>query len=69
MKKGEYRWSRLVGAYVGPAAFAARGVPPRFLNPGYKPPGKMLRDEPATGTGEEKKDAVAGEGAATADGG
>lgn len=33
LKKGEYRWSRLVGAYVGQGTYAARGVPPRFTNP------------------------------------
>jgi len=33
LKKGEYKWSKLVGAYVGPTTFAARGVPARFSNP------------------------------------
>ena len=33
LKRGEFRWSKLVGAYVGLANYAARGVPPRFLNP------------------------------------
>jgi vacuolar protein sorting-associated protein 72 len=35
LKRGEYKWSKLVGAYVGQGTYAARGVPPRFLN---KPP-------------------------------
>ncbi|KAG9247257.1 YL1 nuclear protein-domain-containing protein [Calycina marina] len=33
LKRGEYKWSKLVGAYVGSAGFAARGVPARFANP------------------------------------
>ena len=30
---GEYRWSKLLGAWVGSGSYAARGVPERFLNP------------------------------------
>ncbi|KAH7396004.1 YL1 nuclear protein-domain-containing protein [Cadophora sp. MPI-SDFR-AT-0126] len=33
LKKSEYKWSRLVGAYVGTATYSARGVPERFRNP------------------------------------
>ncbi|PVH75017.1 YL1-domain-containing protein [Cadophora sp. DSE1049] len=33
LKKSEYKWSRLVGAYVGTASYSARGVPERFRNP------------------------------------
>ncbi|KAL2074032.1 hypothetical protein VTL71DRAFT_7810 [Oculimacula yallundae] len=33
LKRSEYKWSRLVGAYVGTAAYSARGVPERFRNP------------------------------------
>ena len=32
LKNGEYRWSKLVGAYVGQGTYAARGVPPRFMS-------------------------------------
>jgi vacuolar protein sorting-associated protein 72 len=32
LKRGDYKWSKLVGAYVGQGTYAARGVPPRFLN-------------------------------------
>lgn len=31
--RGEYKWSRLLGAWVGTGTYAARGVPERFLNP------------------------------------
>ncbi|QSZ29450.1 hypothetical protein DSL72_003964 [Monilinia vaccinii-corymbosi] len=31
LRRGEYRWSKLLGAYVGNAMVAARGVPRRFL--------------------------------------
>ncbi|KAH7360126.1 YL1 nuclear protein-domain-containing protein [Rhexocercosporidium sp. MPI-PUGE-AT-0058] len=33
LMKNEYKWSRLVGAYVGTATSSARGVPDRFRNP------------------------------------
>lgn len=33
MAGGEYRWSKLLGAWVGSGSYAARGVPERFLNP------------------------------------
>ncbi|KAH8594920.1 YL1 nuclear protein-domain-containing protein [Bisporella sp. PMI_857] len=33
LKRGDYKWSKLVGVYVGTSSFAARGVPPRFLDP------------------------------------
>ena len=31
ISKGDYKWSSLVGAWVGNGSFAARGVPTRFL--------------------------------------
>lgn len=37
LQSGEYRWSRLLGAWAGSGAFAARGVPERFLNPARCP--------------------------------
>ncbi|KAI9641520.1 hypothetical protein NHQ30_010332 [Ciborinia camelliae] len=37
LKRGEYRWSPLLGAYVGNNAVAARGVPGRFLRADLKP--------------------------------
>lgn len=33
LHRGDYRWSRLIGAWVGSGTFAARGVPGRFLDP------------------------------------
>lgn len=33
MQSGEYRWSKLLGAWAGSGTYAARGVPERFLNP------------------------------------
>ncbi|CZT12221.1 related to VPS72 Component of the Swr1p complex that incorporates Htz1p into chromatin [Rhynchosporium agropyri] len=32
LKRSEYKWSKLVGAYFGPGGFSARGVPDRFRN-------------------------------------
>ncbi|KAE8440704.1 hypothetical protein EG329_006790 [Mollisiaceae sp. DMI_Dod_QoI] len=37
LKRGEYRWSKLVGAYVGLGTYAARGVPDRFREALIKP--------------------------------
>ncbi|OAA35732.1 YL1 nuclear [Beauveria brongniartii RCEF 3172] len=37
VRSGEYRWSRLLGAWVGSGTCAARGVPERFLNPSRCP--------------------------------
>ncbi|KAK1835177.1 YL1 nuclear protein-domain-containing protein [Podospora conica] len=34
--RGDYKFSRLLGAYVGSGTFAARGVPERFLDPTKK---------------------------------
>ncbi|OIW34048.1 YL1-domain-containing protein [Coniochaeta ligniaria NRRL 30616] len=33
LHRGDYKWSRLLGAWVGSGTFAARGVPARFLDP------------------------------------
>jgi vacuolar protein sorting-associated protein 72 len=33
LKKGEYKWSTLLQAYVGQTQYAARGVPSRFIKP------------------------------------
>ncbi|TVY26964.1 Vacuolar protein sorting-associated protein 72-like protein [Lachnellula hyalina] len=35
LQKGDYKWSKLVGAYVGSGTYAARGVPARFTNPAH----------------------------------
>ncbi|KAF4984557.1 hypothetical protein FZEAL_291 [Fusarium zealandicum] len=48
LSRGEYRWSRILGAWVGSGTYAARGVPERFLNPDKKGP-------------EKKKETLAGE--------
>ncbi|OTA93300.1 hypothetical protein M434DRAFT_11710 [Hypoxylon sp. CO27-5] len=37
---GEYKWSRLVGAWTGSGSFAANGVPDRFLDPDAPAPPK-----------------------------
>ncbi|KAB5570236.1 YL1 nuclear protein-domain-containing protein [Coniochaeta sp. 2T2.1] len=33
LHRGDYNWSRLLGAWVGSGTFAAKGVPGRFLDP------------------------------------
>ncbi|KAI0128656.1 YL1 nuclear protein-domain-containing protein [Xylariales sp. AK1849] len=40
LQRGDYKWSRLVGAWVGTGSFAAQGVPARFLDPNAPPPPK-----------------------------
>ncbi|KAG5977722.1 hypothetical protein E4U55_006553, partial [Claviceps digitariae] len=58
---GQYKWSRLLGAWVGSGSHAAKGVPDRFLNP---PPGET-EPKPAPvvqdsrGGDEDKQDAAA----------
>lgn len=61
LRRGEYKWSRLLGAWVGSGTYAARGVPERFLQGGKKkeeskdekPQGEAKVDEKQA---EEKKD-------------
>lgn len=40
LKRGEFKWSKFLGAYVGMGTYAARGVPARFLNPNAPGPVK-----------------------------
>ncbi|KAI1053705.1 hypothetical protein LB507_007101 [Fusarium sp. FIESC RH6] len=40
LTRGEYRWSHILGAWVGSGTYAARGVPERFLNPEKSGPEK-----------------------------
>lgn len=67
--KGEYRWSKILGAWVGAGQFAAKGVPDRFLNPeAPRPASKTPKvednvdkavnqssDKAGAGTGDVKK--------------
>ncbi|KAF4986674.1 hypothetical protein FDECE_15828 [Fusarium decemcellulare] len=41
LSRGEYRWSRILGAWVGSGTYAARGVPERFLHPDKERPEKV----------------------------
>ncbi|RGP77871.1 vacuolar sorting-associated 72 like [Fusarium longipes] len=54
LTRGEYRWSHILGAWVGSGTYAARGVPERFLNPDKKGPEK----KPTPNEGVDGKDAV-----------
>ncbi|KAK4186919.1 YL1 nuclear protein-domain-containing protein [Podospora australis] len=42
--RGDYKWSGLIGAYVGRGDYAARGVPDRFRDPSL--PGPVKKAEP-----------------------
>ncbi|KLO87136.1 uncharacterized protein LW93_12995 [Fusarium fujikuroi] len=54
LTRGEYRWSHILGAWVGSGTYAARGVPERFLNPDKKGPEKKSTPD----EGLKGKDAV-----------
>ncbi|KAL2877315.1 hypothetical protein SGCOL_007473 [Colletotrichum sp. CLE4] len=43
LRRGEYKWSSLLGAWVGSCTYAARGVPERFLKGG--PPRQPKKKE------------------------
>ncbi|XXH04717.1 hypothetical protein Hte_011139 [Hypoxylon texense] len=61
--RGEYKWSRLTGAWSGSGSFAATGVPARFLDPDAPGPPKKI-DAPEgskEGTSEPNKDAASSE--------
>ncbi|GAP88520.1 putative yl1 nuclear protein [Rosellinia necatrix] len=51
LHSGEYKWSSLIGAWVGDGTSAAKGVPARFIDPNApgppkeQPPPKLLTDE------------------------
>ncbi|KAK8081784.1 hypothetical protein PG996_000565 [Apiospora saccharicola] len=53
LKHGDYKWSQLVGAWVGSGSLAATGVPARFLDPDAPAPPKVEAQQPAVP--EEKK--------------
>lgn len=44
--RGDYKWSGLIGAYVGRGDYAARGVPDRFRDPSLPGPEKKMPAEP-----------------------
>lgn len=45
LRKGDYHWSKLLGAWVGSGTYAARGVPERFLHPEKESPNKKRLEE------------------------
>ncbi|KAK3332466.1 YL1 nuclear protein-domain-containing protein [Cercophora scortea] len=53
--RGDYKWSGLLGAYVGRGDYAARGVPERFLDPTGK------RSTPSEPTPAPKEDVLMAE--------
>jgi vacuolar protein sorting-associated protein 72 len=50
--RGDYKWSRLVGAWVGRGDYAARGVPDWFLDPSKE----VKPAEPASAPADEAVD-------------
>ncbi|KAI3527772.1 YL1 nuclear protein [Colletotrichum filicis] len=66
LRRGEYKWSSLLGAWVGSCTYAARGVPERFLKggPPRQPKKKEVEKEEAKvpETEAEKGNGAVGEG-------
>ncbi|KAI1085730.1 YL1-domain-containing protein [Whalleya microplaca] len=60
LQRGEYKWSRMVGAWIGSGSFAATGVPARFLDPDAPGPPKKVE------VAEGSKDAAPEPGKAAA---
>ncbi|KAK1984776.1 YL1 nuclear protein-domain-containing protein [Colletotrichum cereale] len=58
LRRGEYKWSSLLGAWVGSCTYAARGVPERFLK-GGKPKEPKTKEVEAA---KEGGNAPVGEG-------
>lgn len=54
--RGDYKWSRLVGAWVGRGDYAARGVPDWFLDPS-----KEVKPEPSSAPADDAVDMKGGE--------
>ena len=60
LRKGEHRWSKILGAWAGSGAQAAKGVPARFLNPDAPAPAKpqppQQQQQPEAKETKETKD-------------
>lgn len=54
LKRGDYRFSQLLGAWAGSGVWAAAGVPERFLNPDAPGPEKKEEKKEQEEKGEEK---------------
>lgn len=55
--RGDYKWSRLIGAWVGRGDYAARGVPEWFLDPSKAPkPAERVSAPVDDGAVEPKKE-------------
>ncbi|KAI5868041.1 YL1-domain-containing protein [Durotheca rogersii] len=69
VERGEYKWSRLIEAWVGSGSYAARGVPARFLDPSAPGPPKAetkpSEDPPSDMPAPEPNQGVIGAAPAT----
>ncbi|KAK8089383.1 hypothetical protein PG997_004344 [Apiospora hydei] len=66
LKHGDYKWSQLVGAWVGSGSLAATGVPARFLDPTAPAPPKVEAEQPAVSGGKKPEEASRGKPGETA---
>ncbi|KXH67569.1 YL1 nuclear protein [Colletotrichum salicis] len=62
LRHGEYKWSSLLGAWVGSCTYAARGVPERFLKGGPPRQPKKKEVEKEEGKVAETNNGAVGEG-------
>lgn len=56
LRRGEYKWSSLLGAWVGSCTYAARGVPERFLKGGKPKEPKEKESEKESEKEKEEKE-------------
>lgn len=54
LKRGDYRFSKLLGAWTGSGVWAAAGVPDRFLNPDAPGPERKKEEEKPDAHGDVK---------------
>ncbi|KAK6841630.1 hypothetical protein PG987_002490 [Apiospora arundinis] len=66
LQHGDYKWSQLVGAWVGSGSSAATGVPARFLNPDAPAPPKVEAEKPAVSVEKKSEEATPGKSAEAA---
>ncbi|KAK8021235.1 hypothetical protein PG990_006373 [Apiospora arundinis] len=66
LQHGDYKWSQLVGAWVGSGSSAATGVPARFLDPDAPAPPKVEAEKPAVSVEKKSEEATPGKSAEAA---
>ena len=57
LRRGDYRWSKLLGAWAGSGTYAAKGVPAQFLKPktNEEKENEKEKEKEAKDSAEQKK--------------